>query len=83
MADAIIENLKASFGSLSPNALSKATEEFLRLANEKLASETGLLGPLGGAPLRGGRLRRLGVGRHSNVSPCSLGKILASHDGKR
>ncbi len=82
MADAIIENLKASFGSLSPHALSKATEEFLKLANEKLTSELGLPGPLGGAPLRSGRLRRPGVGRHSN-SPSSRGKILASHDGKR
>lgn len=41
MADAIIENLKASFGSVSPDALSKATEEFLKLANEKLHIRAG------------------------------------------
>ncbi len=39
MADGILENLKVSFGSLSLNSLSRATEEFLKLANEKLASE--------------------------------------------
>jgi DNA recombination protein RmuC len=35
----IIENLKASFGSLSLEALSKSTQEFLKLAKEKLESE--------------------------------------------
>ncbi|MBN2468544.1 MAG: DNA recombination protein RmuC [Deltaproteobacteria bacterium] len=37
--DAVIENVKASFGSLSLDALSKSTEEFLKLAQTKLASE--------------------------------------------
>ncbi len=35
----VIENMKASFGSLSLEALSKSTEEFLKLAQEKLQSE--------------------------------------------
>lgn len=37
--DAVIENMKASFGSLSLEALSKSTEEFLKLAKAKLESE--------------------------------------------
>ncbi len=37
--DAVIENLKANFGSLSLDALSKSTEEFLKLAKIKLESE--------------------------------------------
>jgi len=37
--DAIIENVKSSFGNLSLNALSKSTEEFLKLAKSKLESE--------------------------------------------
>jgi len=37
--DDIIENLKESFGSLSLEALSKSTEEFLKLAKEKLGAE--------------------------------------------
>ena len=37
--DAILDNVKASFGSLSLDALSKSTEEFLKLAKEKLETE--------------------------------------------
>jgi len=37
--DEVIENVKASFGSLSLEALSKSTEEFLKLARSKLESE--------------------------------------------
>ncbi len=37
--DAVIENVKASFGSLSLDALQKSTEEFLKLAKGKLESE--------------------------------------------
>lgn len=37
--DAVIENVKASFGSLSLDALAKSTEEFLKLARERLKSE--------------------------------------------
>ncbi len=37
--DAVIENVKASFGSLSLEALSKSTDEFLKLARETLATE--------------------------------------------
>ncbi len=37
--DAIIENVRASFGSLSLEALSKSTGEFLRLAQVRLQSE--------------------------------------------
>lgn len=37
--DTIIENMKASFGSLSLDALSKSTEEFLKLAKARLQSE--------------------------------------------
>ena len=37
--DAVIENVKANFGSLSLDALSKSTEEFLKLAKAKLESE--------------------------------------------
>ena len=37
--DSIIENIKTSFGSLSLNALSKSTEEFLKLAKARLESE--------------------------------------------
>lgn len=37
--DSIIENIKASFGSLSLDALSKSTEEFLKLAKVRLESE--------------------------------------------
>jgi len=37
--DAIIENIKASFGNLSLDALSKSTEEFLKLAKTRLESE--------------------------------------------
>jgi DNA recombination protein RmuC len=37
--DAIIENIKASFGNLSFDALSKSTEEFLKLAKARLESE--------------------------------------------
>ena len=37
--EAVLENLKASFGSLSLDALSKSTEEFLKLAKAKLESE--------------------------------------------
>ncbi len=38
--EAIIERLKDSFSSLSMDALSKNTEEFLKLANETLAVQT-------------------------------------------
>ena len=37
--DSIIENIKASFGGLSLDALSKSTEEFLKLAKARLESE--------------------------------------------
>jgi len=37
--DAVIENVKASFGNLSLDALSKSTEEFLKLAKAKLETE--------------------------------------------
>jgi DNA recombination protein RmuC len=37
--DAVIANVKESFGSLSLEALSKSTEEFLKLATAKLESE--------------------------------------------
>ncbi|KKR32783.1 MAG: RmuC-domain protein [Candidatus Gottesmanbacteria bacterium GW2011_GWC2_39_8] len=37
--DAVVDNVKASFGSLSLDALAKSTEEFLKLAKEKLESE--------------------------------------------
>ncbi len=37
--DAVIENVKASFGSLSLDALSKSTEEFLKLSKTTLESE--------------------------------------------
>lgn len=37
--DAVIENVKASFGSLSLDALSKSTDEFLKLAKARLESE--------------------------------------------
>lgn len=37
--NAVIENLKASFGSLSLDALSKSTEEFLKLAKATLEPE--------------------------------------------
>ena len=37
--DAVIDNVKASFGSLSLDALSKSTEEFLKLAKERLETE--------------------------------------------
>jgi DNA recombination protein RmuC len=37
--DAVVENMKASFGSLSLDALTKATDEFLKLAHAKLESE--------------------------------------------
>jgi len=37
--DNILENVKASFGSLSLDALSKSTEEFLKLAKAKLELE--------------------------------------------
>ena len=37
--DAVVENVKASFGCLSLDALAKATEEFLKLAQSKLESE--------------------------------------------
>jgi DNA recombination protein RmuC len=37
--DTIVENIKASFGSLSLEALSKSTEEFLKLAKTRLESE--------------------------------------------
>lgn len=37
--DAILENIKASFGNLSLEALSKSTEEFLKLAKSRLESE--------------------------------------------
>jgi len=36
---AVLDNMKASFGSLSLDALSKSTEEFLKLAKAKLESE--------------------------------------------
>ena len=36
----IINNLKESFGSLSLNALTKNSEEFLRLANTQLSKQT-------------------------------------------
>jgi DNA recombination protein RmuC len=39
--DAVIENMKATFGSLSLDALSKSTEEFLKLAKARLESERG------------------------------------------
>jgi len=38
-SDAVIDNMKASFGSLSLDALKKSTDEFLKLAKEKLESE--------------------------------------------
>jgi DNA recombination protein RmuC len=37
--DRIIDNIKASFGNLSLEALSKSTEEFLKLAKARLESE--------------------------------------------
>ncbi|HUJ91045.1 MAG TPA: DNA recombination protein RmuC [Syntrophorhabdales bacterium] len=37
--DAVVENVKATFGSLSLDALAKSTEEFLKLAHQKLESE--------------------------------------------
>ncbi|MFH1625215.1 MAG: DNA recombination protein RmuC [Pseudomonadota bacterium] len=37
--DAVIENVKSSFGALSLDALSKSTEEFLKLAKARLESE--------------------------------------------
>jgi len=37
--DRIIDNIKASFGNLSLEALSKSTEEFLKLAKTRLESE--------------------------------------------
>jgi DNA recombination protein RmuC len=37
--DLILENLKANFGNLSLTALSKSTEEFLKLAKSRLDSE--------------------------------------------
>jgi DNA recombination protein RmuC len=37
--DSVIENIKASFGGLSLDALSKSTEEFLKLAKARLESE--------------------------------------------
>jgi DNA recombination protein RmuC len=37
--DAVIENVKASFGGLSLDALSKSTDEFLKLAKARLESE--------------------------------------------
>jgi len=37
--DAVLSDLKASFGSLSFDALTKSTEEFLKLAKSKLESE--------------------------------------------
>lgn len=37
--DAVIENVKTSFGNLSLEALSKSTEEFLKLAKTRLESE--------------------------------------------
>ena len=37
--DAIVENVKAAFGSLSLDALAKSTDEFLKLAQQKLESE--------------------------------------------
>lgn len=37
--DVILENIKASFGNLSLEALSKSTEEFLKLAKTRLESE--------------------------------------------
>lgn len=37
--NAVIDNLKESFGNLSLSALSKSTDEFLKLAKEKLGSE--------------------------------------------
>ena len=37
--DAVVESVKASFGSLSLDALSKSTEEFLKLAKARLESE--------------------------------------------
>jgi len=37
--DAIVENVKAAFGCLSLDALAKSTEEFLKLAHQRLESE--------------------------------------------
>lgn len=37
--DAVIDNVKASFGSLSLEALSRSTEEFLKLAKARLETE--------------------------------------------
>ena len=37
--DTVIENVKASFGSMSLEALAKSTEEFLKLAKARLESE--------------------------------------------
>ncbi len=36
---AVVESLKSSFGALSLEALSKSTEEFLKLSNERLESQ--------------------------------------------
>jgi DNA recombination protein RmuC len=37
--DAVVENVKAAFGGLSLDALAKSTEEFLKLAHQRLESE--------------------------------------------
>jgi len=42
--DAVIENVKASFGNLSLEALSRSTDEFLKLAKAKLESEREISG---------------------------------------
>jgi len=42
--DAVIENVKASFGNLSLEALSRSTNEFLKLAKAKLESEREISG---------------------------------------
>jgi len=38
--DSVIENVKSSFGALSLEALSKSTEEFLKLAKSELGTQT-------------------------------------------
>src|SRR4030043_1029349 len=42
--DAVIENVKASFGNLALETLSRSTDEFLKLAKAKLESEREISG---------------------------------------
>ena len=37
--DAVVENIRGIFGNLSLEALSKSTEEFMKLAKQKLETE--------------------------------------------